>query len=128
MVNVEKILEKINKLEAEVVSLLEKSGLVKGVCIGGEITKSDSPLYLQYHVKKGKKINAQIRFIRGSISTRIKKNHPEVLDLEKAYDSSGRRREYIRINPHAKIGDGISLKYQLLQDFKKEIKNYGKKV
>lgn len=128
MPNTDKATQRINELEKEIVHILEQTGLVSGVRFGGKLTSREFPLYLEYRLKeKNNGINPEaiVRAIRTQIASRLTQNHSEVSAVEKGYDKhAGSRKEYIRIHPEADIGNGLSLRYDILQCVKKEIENY----
>ncbi len=128
MLNTDKAAQRINELEREIVHIFEQTGLVSRARFCGELTSTEFPLYLEYRLKEkhdGVNPEVAVRAIMVCIASRLTQNHSEVLALEAGHDKhSGAKKEYVRVCPEAEIGDGLDLRYQILQCMKREIINY----
>lgn len=123
----EKLREKIEILEREVKEKFESTGLVINVRIKGSLNDNKNPLHLEYKIKEDKRKNESgIRFFRDHLVKILLTNYPIIMEIKKDYHENGLCREIVMVNPEAQLSEEteIRLRYNILQDIKKEAENY----
>lgn len=123
----EKLRERIESLGKEVKEKFENTELVTNVGIKGFLNDPENPLHLEYKLKDNVGINEKgVRFFRTHLVKILLTNHYQISEVREDYHESGLRREIVVVNPEVQLNEEqeAKLRYDILQDIKKELINY----